>query len=467
VELGYWRPDQVEEFNRQASRVLARGVALGVLPPQTAASLRFYPEFETVGLRLGRVLAHLVDLHDPVYAGRVHPVDRGSSSAVVSQQLAWIDPKFYPAPLAAGELRRIARQPGPSILFNGHVDVVPANASKWSRDPFSGLVTDTDVHGRGATDDKGGVVAAAFAALALKRAGVKLKGDVVLQAVVGEETGDHQYGTSAALDAGYTADAAVIVEPTSYDGTTPKLATVSAGGLWFSLSFEGKAAHSSLRGRALHPTLDGETLGVNTVDKFWVVYQALRNLEDQWAQHDRHPHYVPGHFSILPAVLDAHPTGFKVPFALADTLTVEYSVTHNPARTNEDVIAEIEHAVRSACALDPWLREHTPIFEWKLLWAPYTLSPDHPLLPALTSAHSAALGAIDESRLPELSGFFGLCDITWMDARGLQGVMYGPGVGNTAHAEDEYVPIEQLVVAAKTYALTALAFCGLAEVGTS
>lgn len=356
---------------------------------------------------------------------------------------------------------------GPSILFNGHVDVVPANASKWSRDPFSGLVTDTDVHGRGATDDKGGVVAAAFAALALKRAGVKLKGDVVLQAVVGEETGDHQYGTSAALDAGYTADAAVIVEPTSYDGTTPKLATVSAGGLWFSLSFEGKAAHSSLRGRALHPTLDGETLGVNTVDKFWVVYQALRNLEDQWAQHDRHPHYVPGHFSILPAVLDAHPTGFKVPFALADTLTVEYSVTHNPARTNEDVIAEIEHAVRSACALDPWLREHTPIFEWKLLWAPYTLSPDHPLLPALTSAHSAALGAIDESRLPELSGFFGLCDITWMDARGLQGVMYGPGVGNTAHAEDEYVPIEQLVVAAKTYALTALAFCGLAEVGTS
>lgn len=135
MELGYWRPDQVEEFNRQASRVLARGVALGVLPPQTAASLRFYPEFETVGLRLGRVLAHLVDLHDPVYAGRVHPVDRGSSSAVVSQQLAWIDPKFYPAPLAAGELRRIARQPGGAqsefdSVFNQFLSAVEAECDR-------------------------------------------------------------------------------------------------------------------------------------------------------------------------------------------------------------------------------------------------------------------------------------------------------------------------------------------------
>lgn len=351
---------------------------------------------------------------------------------------------------------------GRSLLFNGHVDVVPANAAAWSRDPFSGLVTDTDVHGRGSTDDKGGVVSAAFAALALHTAGVQLKGDVVLQAVVGEETGDHRAGTSAALEAGYIADAVVVVEPTSYDGTVPKLATVSAGGLWFSLSFVGKAAHSSLRGRALQPTYEGDRLGVNTVDKFWVVYQALRNLEEQWAQYDRHPDYLPGHFSILPAVLDAHPEGFRVPFALADTLTVEYSVTHNPARTNEEVVAEIEHTVRAACSLDPWLREHEPVFEWKLLWPPYTARPDHPLIPALESAHSLALGASDGTMAPLRDGFFGLCDITWTDAHGIQGVAYGPGASLTAHAQDEYVPIEQLIVAAKTYALTALEFCGIA-----
>lgn len=352
---------------------------------------------------------------------------------------------------------------GRSLIFNGHVDVVPANSSKWTRDPFSGLVTDTDVHGRGATDDKGGVISAAFAALALARAGVRLKGDLVLQAVVGEETGDHLLGTSAVLDAGYTADAAVIVEPTSYDGTTPKLATVSPGGLWFSLTLEGKVAHSSLRGRSLQPTLEGERLGVNTIDKFWVVYQALRNLEDEWAQSDRHPDYLPGHFSILPGVLEAHPEGFRVPFALADTLTVEYSVTHNPNRSNEDVSAEIENVVRTACALDPWLRRHTPVFEWKLLWPPYTAPADHPLIPALAAAHSTALGGTDGSLAPLREGFFGLCDITWMDETGLQGVMYGPGVSLTAHAEDEYVPIEQLIVAAKTYALTAVEFCGFSH----
>lgn len=352
---------------------------------------------------------------------------------------------------------------GSSLMFNGHVDVVPANAAKWHVPPFSGQITDTDVHGRGATDDKGGIVAAAFAAIALKQAGIALKGDLIFQAVVGEETGDHAFGTSAALEAGYLADAAIVVEPTSYDGTIPALATVSAGGLWFSLALVGKAAHSSLRGRALQPTLAGDRLGVNTVDKFWVVYQALRNLEDQWAQNDRHPNYVPGHFSILPAVVDAHPSGFKVPFALADTLTVEYSVTHNPARTNQEVIDEIESVVRIACSLDPWLAEHEPVFEWKLLWEPYTLSPTHPLIPAISSAHSAALGHLDGSLAPVSDGFFGLCDITWLTQQGVDGVMYGPGVGNTAHAEDEYVPIDQLLIAAKTYALTAIRFCGVED----
>jgi acetylornithine deacetylase len=352
---------------------------------------------------------------------------------------------------------------GSSLMFNGHVDVVPANAERWKVAPFSGRVTDTAVHGRGATDDKGGVVAAAFAAIALKEAGIALKGDLIFQAVVGEETGDHAFGTSAALEAGYTADAAIVVEPTSYDGSTPALATVSAGGLWFSLSMVGKAAHSSLRGRALQPTLDGAHLGVNVVDKFWVVYQALRNLEDEWAEYDRHPDYVPGHFSVLPAVVNAHPTGFDVPFALADMLTVEYSVTHNPARTNREVIDEIERVVRTACSLDPWLREHEPVFEWKLLWEPYTLDASHPLIPAISSAHSAALGVSDGSLAPIRDGFFGLCDITWLTEQGVDGVMYGPGVGNTAHAEDEYVPIDQLLIAAKTYALTAIRFCGVAD----
>ncbi|GGL99091.1 M20/M25/M40 family metallo-hydrolase [Nakamurella endophytica] len=352
---------------------------------------------------------------------------------------------------------------GRSLVFNGHVDVVPTNPSRWSRDPFSGLITDTAVHGRGASDDKGGVVAAGFAALALAEAGVRLRGDLVLQAVVGEEVGDHTIGTTAAVQAGYGADAALIVEPTNYDDAAPRLATVSSGGLWFSLTLTGKIAHSSLYGYVAQPALQGTSLGVNVIDRYWVIYRALQDLQQRWARDDRHPLYRDGHFSILPGVLEAHPHGFRVPFGVPDELTVEYCVTHNPARSNEEVIAEIEGVVRDACANDSWLREHEPVFEWKLLWPPYTTPGDLDLLPALAAAHSRAVGDPSGATGPGLEGFFGLCDITWMEAQQIPGVVYGPGNALTAHAEDEYVAIDQLVTAAKTYALTAIEYCGVAQ----
>lgn len=351
---------------------------------------------------------------------------------------------------------------GRSLLLNGHVDVVPANAEKWSEDPFSGRVTDTAVHGRGATDNKAGVVAAAYAALALAKAGVKLQGDLVLQAVVGEEVGDHEAGTTAAVSAGYTADAAIVVEPSHFDDGDPNYAMSTPGGLVFRVTLQGKTAHSSLRGMTVHPTLRGEALGVNTIDKYWVVYSALRELENRWALTDRHPDFVPGYFNLLPGVLEAHPVGFRVPFAHPDELVVEYCVAHHPDRTNAEVIAEVEAVITAACANDSWLAANPPQVEWTLLWPPYNAPEDLDVVPALRAAHSDALGAFDGSRPALREGFMGLCDATWLQEAGIPGVIYGPGAATTAHAEGEYVPIHQIITAAKTYALTAVRYCGVA-----
>lgn len=353
---------------------------------------------------------------------------------------------------------------GRSLLLNGHVDVVPANReSLWSTAPFSGQVTDDAVLGRGATDDKGGTVAIAYAALALAQAGVRLEGDLVLQAVVGEEVGDHECGTTAALEAGYTADAAIVGEASNFGTDAPNLVPVTPGLLWFSLRLEGKAAHSGMRGLTIHPTLEGQALGVNTVDKFWVVYHALRQLEDTWAFRDRHPLFRPGYFNVLPGVLTASPEGIQVPFFLADTLTVDYCIYHHPDRSNDEVVAEVEQVVRNACANDPWLSVHQPVFDWKLAWPPYTTPAGHDLVPALIRAHSDVVGGFEVSTPPLQEGFLGVCDLTWMDAKGIDGLVYGPGVGQTAHAENEFVPIHQLITAAKTYALTALSYCGVAR----
>src|SRR5688572_2393323 len=48
---------------------------------------------------------------------------------------------------------------GPHLMFAGHTDVVPPGNAEWTTDPFGAEVKDGTLHGRGATDMKGGVAA--------------------------------------------------------------------------------------------------------------------------------------------------------------------------------------------------------------------------------------------------------------------------------------------------------------------
>jgi len=76
-----------------------------------------------------------------------------------------------------------------SLLLLSHIDVVPADASNWERDPFCGDIDGEYVWGRGAIDCKGMVVAEAIAAIILKREGFQPKGDIILAFTADEEAG--------------------------------------------------------------------------------------------------------------------------------------------------------------------------------------------------------------------------------------------------------------------------------------
>ena len=171
---------------------------------------------------------------------------------------------------AAGVIRGAGG--GRSLLYNGHIDVVPpGNPELWTDDPFSGELRDGRILGRGSTDMKAGVLAQAYAAVALRRAGVRLAGDLTLVAVVGEEVGDHESGTTATIERGYRADVAVISEP-SAPPEPLAIVPVTPGLLWFAVHVPGKAAHAGLRGETVHPTIYGQDLGVNAIDKAFLVY---------------------------------------------------------------------------------------------------------------------------------------------------------------------------------------------------
>ncbi|HVY61982.1 MAG TPA: M20/M25/M40 family metallo-hydrolase [Planctomycetota bacterium] len=102
-----------------------------------------------------------------------------------------IEPKlFEPAP---GRANLVARPRGdgsaPPLLLTSHVDVVTAEPARWTHGPFSGDVEGGYVFGRGAVDMKGMPAMEVATFLALKRAGVKLKRDVILLALADEEAG--------------------------------------------------------------------------------------------------------------------------------------------------------------------------------------------------------------------------------------------------------------------------------------
>ena len=81
---------------------------------------------------------------------------------------------------------------GPNVLFNGHMDVVPAgNMDAWGDlDPFKAEVRDGKLYGRGTSDMLSGLVSQLFAFREIKKmvdAGAKLPGDLIFSGVVFEE----------------------------------------------------------------------------------------------------------------------------------------------------------------------------------------------------------------------------------------------------------------------------------------
>ena len=102
---------------------------------------------------------------------------------------------------------------GKSLILNGHIDVVPTGPlDMWTSPPFEPQIKDGWMYGRGAGDMKAGLVANLYALKALRHIGLQPAAPVYVQSVIEEESTGN--GALATLQRGYTADAAVVGEPT-------------------------------------------------------------------------------------------------------------------------------------------------------------------------------------------------------------------------------------------------------------
>ena len=325
-----------------------------------------------------------------------------------------------------------------SLILNGHVDVVPVgDESLWQYPPWQGTVVEGRVYGRGAVDMKGGLCCALFAAKALRDAGVRLKGRLMVESVIGEEDGG--VGTLAAVLRGYRADGAIVAEPTELI-----VAPAQAGAFNFRVTIPGKAAHGCVREE-----------GVSAIEKFIPIHEALMALERRRNEKVKDPLYSRYHlpYALCIGKVRAGTWASSVPERLV--FEGRYGVA-----VDEDADAArgaLQEAVAQAAEADPWLRDHPPLVEW---WGgqfdPARIPVDHPLVETVTGAFEDAAG-----RPTRVEGMTYGADMRLLVNVGdTPTVLFGPGDVRASHRPDEYVPVDDLVAVVRTLALAALRFCG-------
>ena len=130
---------------------------------------------------------------------------------------------------------------GPKLLLNGHVDVVPADPSGWTNNPFKPVVKNGKIYGRGAADMKGSDAATILSLKALVETGAEFSGSIVPTFTTDEEVGGY-------TGVNYLVDKHVISKDIDYcissDSGIEVLHVAALGDSVFVITVKGKAAHS-------------------------------------------------------------------------------------------------------------------------------------------------------------------------------------------------------------------------------
>jgi acetylornithine deacetylase/succinyl-diaminopimelate desuccinylase family protein len=355
-----------------------------------------------------------------------------------------------------GRLSGTASSEANSLIINGHIDVAEVgDDAGWTHPPFA-LTKGSDgrLYGRGVADMKGGLAASLFAIQMLREHGVELKGDLTFQSVIGEEAGEA--GTLAAIERGYTADYAVVVD-------TSNLHMQGQGGVitgWITIE-SPTTLHDGMRARTIHA--GGRVHGASAIEKMMKIISALQELERHWAVMKSYPGTPAGSNTINPAVIE----GGRHAAFIADRCALWITVHFYPNENYEQIIQEIEDHVQRATSADLWLREHPPVFRWGgrsmieergEIFPSLELDHDHPALLALQASYEN-----QTKQAPVVDMSPTVTDAGWFGHAGIPAVLFGPGELAHAHAVDESIDPEQLVQFAQIMARFIADWCNTSK----
>ena len=338
--------------------------------------------------------------------------------------------------------RRPGSAPGPTVHFNGHIDVVEVG-SGWTVEPFAGVVRDGRVYGRGACDMKGGIAAAVIAVEAYLAAVADYPGAIEVSGTVDEESGGHggvAHLARLGLIAAPRVDHVIIPEPLNVD----RICLGHRGVWWAEIETHGRIAHGSMpflgdcavrhMGAALArmeaelwPALATRRTAMPVVPEG--AQAATMNVN---AMHGGEGEQFDG----LPSP--------NVPHSCRMTIDRRFLVEESIEDVRGEVIGLLDRLRSERPGFDYTLRDVMTVLP--------TMTPDDaPVVRALErsiadvlgreATHVASPGTYDQKHIARL-GHLRDC------------VAYGPGILELAHQPDEFVVIDDMVASAKVMART-------------
>ena len=329
---------------------------------------------------------------------------------------------------------------GRSLILSGHVDTVPVGEGEWKYPPFAAETEGNRIYGRGAVDMKCGVATNLFVAEALAAMDIRLAGDLTIETVVDEEFGGVN-GTLAGRLMGYTADAAVISEPSFL-----RICAAQRGGRTVDILF--RAPNEGI--------LSAESAGV--AEQLRIFLGEIGRLEKGRLEGVRvHPMYAHLANPVPVTIARIHTAawGTSEPPNTPTICRVQLFWQAMPGETVEEIDREFLAWFDGMVLAHPEVFRVRPSLEYPIRWLPGSaIDPAEPIVRELSDAAISTLG-----QTPPVQGIEGPCDMYAFHEFGIPAVLWGAR-GANLHQADEYVEIDSVVDAAKALLTFVPRWCG-------
>ena len=329
---------------------------------------------------------------------------------------------------------------GTLIAYDGHVDTVGiGEPSNWKFDPYKGYENETEIGGRGTSDQLGGIVSAVYGAKIMKDLGLICEGcRILVSGTVQEEDCDGLCWQYIVKEDGIRPDFVVITEPT--DGNIYR---GQRGRMEIRAEVKGVSCHGSAPER-----------GDNAIYKMADIIKEVRELNDRLRCD---PFLGKGTLAVS-QIFFSSPSRC----AVADMAAISIDRRLTDGETWETALKEISElpSVKRYNAAVTMYSYDSPswtglVYPTECFFPTWVIPQDHPVTQAMVESYRGMYG---EPFVDKWT--FSTNGVSIMGRFGIPCIGFGPGKEAQAHAPNEITWKADLVRCAAVYAALPSVYCG-------